>query len=437
MSIYGNSVKTHIVDAHYNRANFRSEFRLEPDTLYYSSFRLANLGVEATTGGKAYNTLIGTYGTIKQISLYDENQLLDQLVEFGRFMSFKQYNKKNTINMDMSTNLVKNGAGSFWGGVDNANGTGSKIAAWTPRMSTTGKIGDKINNSQGWLDLKECLPILKSLRTINTSVFKNLKIVIEYSNDLDDYMNATDDTATVTFEPIMIVDEIIGQREKEILGKFESIQYVSIEHDYVQVPKVDNVNATNPNPTQKTTLRLGGFNNKICGKMMIAKSPTLLSNYKKDAANFRNGKWASFTNNKEVLQMRINGTSKISGNGIDRDNQRLAMLNDVWGVSSAYPFSNSEAYIAPDDENRSVYIHQGSKDIGSLDFYGLMVNELVQDLQIDFQRNGLYSLTATSGNDPATTDISPYNQAIDMYVFCEVFKEIVPDGNGSYAVNYL
>ena len=454
MSLYGNSVKTHIIDPVYNKANFRAEYRLEPDTLYYSQMRLINLGVEGVTGNKKLNGQVGCLGLIKQISLYDDNQLLDQQLEAARFLAFGEYNKRNDANRDMNCNLSKNAPGTMWGNMDAADAdpaaaVGSKIDTWAVKPGVSGTVAGATRNSQAWFDLKKCFPLLNAVKVMNTHVFKKLKIVIEYSVDLDDFMQTTDDTGTVTYEAQLIVDEVIGEKEIAENKKFSTIQYTSIEHDRSSIPALTSdtvvngadITADNQNPLQATTLHINGFNNKLVTNLLIVKSPTLVSNYKVTNDNKHSGKWASFTNNHETFQCRVNGASLFAGSGITRENQRLALLQDTYGVCSSYPFCNTEAYLEVDGgpADRDNYIGQGNYSIGSLDYIGFHVNDLVNDLQFDFSRRGVYSRMATpavEADDVAASKLSPYNQRIDLNIYGEVFKEIVPTGSG-YQVNYM
>tara|TARA_R110001606_G_scaffold197980_3_gene345504 strand:+ start:1656 stop:2909 length:1254 start_codon:yes stop_codon:yes gene_type:complete len=416
--------------------------------------RLINIGVEGTAGQLGYNKLVGTYGTLKNILLLDDNEVLDSLNDANRFLAFKQYNSPNQKNMDVNQSTCKNALGTAWLGHEaGAIGAGPKLAEWAVNPSSTGTIGASAlilpadNNrgqSKGWLDLKEALPLLKSLDSLDTRVFTNLKLVVEYSADLDDYMEATTDTNTATFEAQLIVDEIIDENERKAMAWPGSVSYVSIEHDLVQVPALVggvDVTPTNETPVQAKQFKVNGFLNKSLGRMLICKAPTLLANYKTGTSNSFAGKWASTTQNKEILNCRVNGVTKLPGQGIDREAQRLAMLHDSWGQCSSYFCSSGAGYKALDAaQNRNTLVKGGNTDIGILDYYGLFINDKVLDLQVDFQRSGCYVYSTNAvvvGTDNTNTSASVHNQAIDLHVFAEVYKSIVSAKDGTYSVNYL
>lgn len=447
MSIYNSSVKTHIIDPVYSRNNFRAEYRLESNTVYLTNWRLLNIGVVGTAGGKSYNGLVGALGVIKNIALYDDNQLLDQVLEAPTWLGFKAVNNKNQQSMDLESNLRKNRVGNCLSGKDaGTNMIGIKLDEWEVNAATTGTIAAN-NGHRGYLRLKEVFPLLNNMDGgIPTTVFKNLKVVIEYSQDINDYMGTTDDTNTTTTEPVLVVDEVVGERGIQKFGNFRGVQYASIEHDRVNVPAlVADADFTNlaPDTLKTTTLNINGFDNKTVGRCLMVKTPTLLASYKTGNDNHRMGKLGSYAMRGEALQVRINGSSLFAGRGLTNPAQRQAMTNDSWGVCSFEPFSHLSGYSEADAVNRSGKYHGGDSDVGNLDYWGWSVNDKVQDFQIDYDRRSNYIFgTATvppdAGNKAANdvlSNASRFNQAIEINLFCEVYKSIVPT-EGGYQVMY-
>lgn len=458
MSLAGNSIKTHIIDPVYNRANFKSELRFEPNRIYHPNIRLINLGIEATTGGNQYLNGTGAYGVIKNIYLMDGNQVLDQLIDVGKFITFNNVNKSNTSNMSSRPNLAKSNVGNIFEGKDAGAGmTGAKIDACSIRNSSTGAIGGAVNNSQGWLNLKEVLPVLNAIggnnpmKALNTNVFKNLKVVIEYNIDVNEYMKETNDTNSRTFEPQLIVDEFVGQNEVASNSGVGPINYASIEHDRANIGPVAaftfQAGAADPSlplpatNTQRTKLHISGFNNKSVGRMLIMKNPLSSdTNSYKVTANESNryGKNQSMSYLNEELQVSIDGSSLFPHQGITRDAQRVRMLNESWGTCSLYPLSSSLAYACDHNDLRTNFILGGAKDYSVLDYYGFYVNGPIGDLQLDFKRDGCFmkELGRTNAQNLVSTPTLPNNLGIELNIYAEVNKSIVPSGN-SYSVNYV
>ncbi len=449
MSIYNSQVKTHIIDPVYNRSNFRAEYRLEPNTIFLSNMRLIGLGAIGTGGDGSYNGLVGSLGVIKQISLYDDNQLLDQLLQAPTFLGFKKYNTPNEVNMDLNADLIKNRSGNIINGNNaGANQVGRKVSEFL-RPNHNGELGQVENlTSKGYLPLKDVFPLLRNLVSMDTSVFKNLKVIVEYNEDVDEYAKETNNTPYNTIEAQLVADEIVGDVGKSKLGGFKGVSYQSIEHDRVVIPKMvidsdyGDGSVAPLDGKQQQTLHINGFNNKTLGRMLIVKNPTLLANYKTGNNNLRQGKLMSVANNKEELQCRVNGSSILTGSGLSNINQRLGMLHDVWGKCSSYPFCNGTAYTMINATNRNTQILGGHNDIGVLDYYGLNINDKIEDLQIDFSRTAVYIYSQNPVNHPARKLVddalsngSVYNQAINLNIYAEVYKTITPQGGG-YVVQY-
>ena len=117
MSFYTPGLKSHVVDAVHDSTNFRTEFRLKPNTVYLTNFRIANLGAKLATAD-IYNPLAGYASLIKSIHIYDGNQLLDQLLEFPLWAGFTSYNQSNKANVDMRRMLMADSTGFVFEGLD-------------------------------------------------------------------------------------------------------------------------------------------------------------------------------------------------------------------------------------------------------------------------------------------------------------------------------
>ena len=451
MSIYNSRIKTHLIKPVYDGKNIRSEFRLEADTAYLSNMRVMDLGVVIAGGGGNqgnYNALCGAYGVIKSIHLYDNNTLLDQQLESNLWSAWKQVNKTNQDNLDNNFITCANNAGSIYENHDNeATGIGSQIARGAKFGLTTSSTEN--NTTKGWLNLKEVFPLLSSLQYLDTGLFKRIRIVIHYHNNGEEFMDTQQaTTGKITTEPLLVVDEIVGDGKAKVMGKFNGANYTTIEHDRVRLNAVSPT-PTDPNRVQAQTFKIAGFNNKNVGRMLIVKSPIAQGFYtdttSASGTNIaKGGKLQSVGCFKEIIQMRKNGNALLTGRGLESSAQRLAMVNDIWGQCSIPPFSNGIAYetsIESDTKKRTDLLRSGNKDIGSLDYVAFdLRGERCLDLQFDYQRSGVYVFNTTpKGNNVATdntaTTASKYNQALDLHFFAEVDKSIVVK-DGKYQVLY-
>ena len=147
----------------------------------------------------------------------------------------------------------------------------------------------------------------------------------------------------------------------------------------------------------------------------------------------RYGKVASVACHKETLQISVNGSNIFSQDGLTKENQRLAMLSDVYSECSTYPFANGSAYVELDAVNRNVHIDVGNDIISQLDYYGVLVQSEVSDMKLNFSRMGVY-VEKESDSSNITAEAS-VNQALTLNCFAEVSKMIMPQGN-SFVVQY-
>jgi hypothetical protein len=435
----------------YDGKNIRSEFRLESNTAYLSNMRLMDIGITIAGGAGNqgnYNALCGAYGVIKSIHLYDNNTLLDQQLESNLWSAWKQVNKTNQDNLNNNFLTCANDAGSVYIGNDDfQTGIGSNISRGGKFSLPTNAV--ETNTARGWLNLKEVFPLLTALQYLDTEVFQRIRIVVHYHNAGVEFMNSRHSVAgKLTTEPLLIVDEIVGDGKAKVMGKFNGVNYTTIEHDRVRLNAVVPT-ATDPNRVQAQTFKIAGFNNKNVGRMLIVKSPIDAVFYVDPATDngtniAKGGKLQSVSGFKEIVQMRKNGNALLTGRGLESSAQRLAMVNDIWGQSSIPLFSNGLAYetnIADDTKLRSQLLQSSNRDIGTLDYIAFdLRGERCLDLQFDYQRSGVYVFNTTpkdiTGTDDAITLTSKYNQALDLHFFAEVDKSIVLQGGGKYQVVY-
>tara|TARA_R110000765_G_scaffold18304_1_gene49164 strand:- start:3527 stop:4858 length:1332 start_codon:yes stop_codon:yes gene_type:complete len=441
-SLYSSdTIKTHIIDPVFNQSNQRSIFRLPNDTHILSNMRLGNIGATTTNATQTgtYIKNIGALGVIENIHLMDKNNtVLDQLLNVPQFMAFKTFNRSNNKQKDNEPELRQTAMGMTFGGQTLVDGNGQEVQAVGSRkiqrygLNTANRYITQYDStsSRAWVSVSDLLPFLKSMLVLDTSILRDLQLVIEYTTELGNYANDETLGTYGTNQPFLIVDEHQGQPIP-----FENTEYVSIEHDRI------NFNSVLPTPAQaqlnqQSVNRLNGFSNKSVSRMLLIKTPTLKTTFQSSVGNNNfYGALGSKAFFKEVCQVRLNGMSVFPSNGISSDNERLAYLNDSWGQCSSYPFSNGQAFKALQaSDNRNKRIDTGNPVISELDYIGFNVNQNISDLQIDFQRTGVYV------NDTGLVDITntaSVNQAFIMNVYAEVNKQIVSDNNGSFIIQYL
>ncbi len=417
MSYYTDDIETHEVQAYTNSTNFRTEFRLDADKMYMSNMRLMNIGFkEDTAVTRAVNRLVGAYGIIKSLSIFDDNELIDSLDNFNLWSAFSCYNKKNDDNLSTNYFLKKNNMGLASQGVNpSIDATIDVVLADNTADSTTG--------ARSWFDISAYLDFLRQSRFVPTHYFKRLRIVIEYETDIKNLTPAHTD-AVSSLEPLLIVDEMKNPDViANVLKNYGTIQYQPIETSRVVMPAVPTADlptgAGDEGKVQEVTFTIQGFNNKSINRLVMmpvgqSVSSNLYGNLMAQAVNLNN------------FQVRTSEGNLLQGQGITLDNQRRKMLTDLYGDCDdqvgAVWLQNANTVIAND-----------SQTLGLLTPFAVKLEQdMVQNFQVTLGRKTVYNV---AGGDQSTYR---YNQQMHLHFFAEVLKQIVVNPKDmSYRISYV
>jgi hypothetical protein len=416
MAYYTSSIQTEVLNPVYNQSKYRSEFRLDQDMLYTPFMRVCNLGVLATAASFAdqrkYNRLTGVCGVVRNIFLYDDKQVLDQVLNYKDYGAFKNFNSTNSDNQDVKKNLKKHGLGFVY---DTDSISGSTITTLIKQYNpvTGGHIptNDDATSPTGYLDLRDVFPLLKSVEFISTTIFKNLKVVIEYdvNNLLTTGTNA--DLPSATTVPVLVVDKVVNDQPfiDKFLSEFKGVSWNCMEMESVQLPLI-----TPPaSGVQSQKYRLNGFTDKTLGVLLLQKKPvTVLS------TDYLNNGSISLIN--ETIQVAVNGSNILPDDGVIAPNQRLALLTDTFGNCNAFSGCNMTGFI-----NCTSSVENTVQRVGQLDYFGCAVGKKISALDVTVSRKN------TAGID------ARYKQAVELQFWGSVTKAIVVGKDNSYQVIYV
>ena len=231
MSVYTSGIAQQYIDPFYI-SNERVEFRLDEDRVYLSGMRINNLTATTASGdgAKEVNNLAGFAGMIEHIYLYDNATVIDAMRHYPRYIAHKNLLVENDVclsNLDSlkGTKLgMMNGSDATATGLDVFMANKSNVVSnYQESLATADKY---------WLDLKSVFPYLRNVNTVNTKMFKNLRIVIEFNTKQSDIHNGT--STTLNFkdtQPVLVVDELIGGNVGKMLNQNKKVEFVAIEHD--------------------------------------------------------------------------------------------------------------------------------------------------------------------------------------------------------------
>ena len=435
MSLYSSSsVRTNILDPVFFRANHRAEFRLPSDTYVLSNMRLVNIGAIADTA-TAYNGLGGSASTIESIILMDGNVLLDQVLEMPIKNAFNQFNNTSQRAKDMLPGNTQSKFGLNYSGAlnDSTPANEPKLRLWNVKNTDINTTEATTETSR--IALQELLPFLQNMFLINTQVFKNLRLVINYNTDVSQYAANAAVANPTSVQPQLIFDE-----SDTPLQPPQDFEFDMIEHDRFQVPSgAGLVSAGNTKAVQPVSNRLNGFENKFVKRVLLVKTPLLATTYQATPNNNnRYGPLGSKSFLNEVFQVRLNGSNMFPGNGINNENQRLSSVVDTFGNCALYPFGNGNAFLnGATDYDRTSVLLDGNTIISELDYYAVRINQSVADLSIEFSREVNWVDDTGGTGAQAATNGASMNQPFMMNAFAEVRKAINFNSDGSYTVTYV
>ena len=342
MSFYsGGEVKSKFIDPVNYIPNVRAEFRLDHIPVFLSNIRLANLGVVGNAGGNnIYNKLVGSYGLIKNIRLMDGQTELSSLRNANRYLGFKQLLLSNSKNESVNKYLNNNDVGYF---VDQTN---LNVGAVRDTNFNTINTADSTTN-KGHIDLRGVLPLLNSLRSLNNQLFPKLKIVLEFEDVPQKFLNVNN-VNTTTLRPVLIVDEVVdeGVMNNEMKNFPNSITWLEVEHDTIQIPTITGLSGANVQQKQTVSSKVRGFDNKNLQRLVVLKNNLDEAKYITANVNQDCGNMGSQAQYKEKINYVVNGANVLSGSGLDTPASRLAMTCETWGDLNLVPSENNTSLVA-------------------------------------------------------------------------------------------
>lgn len=423
MSSYSN-ITPRIIDSVFDRSNLRAEFRLPMDNVYLATMRLANVGFTSNTAS-SYNKLLGAYGAIRQISLFDGSQFLEQVKLAPQLLAFKNAKSRNDENISVNRKLKHNGIGYVVSGKDTVtanqfNVDQIKVAEQEPETTNTGE--------SGWLSLKDVFSFLDRSMIVPTGVFKQFRLVVEY-NDTEALKRLCSTQNLAPYATLntglLLVDEVNEGETRDLMMKnYKGVLYRPLEIDTVFVPAITGLadTAADKSKKQDSSYLINGFVNKRLMRVALIQEAT-------DASTFLNGNdvtgfggVSSMAQFAPQVQLRVNGMNKLAGRGISSEAghsssmRGLAYLTDVWGDFTLIAGQNAVNF--PFWAN---YVADATLR-GTQQYLGLAVDERINELQLQYSRTG-------HNFDDQTA------QALNLHIVGEVERAVIL-GQGGYNVVY-
>ena len=434
MSSY-NNITTRIIDSVFDRANLRVEFRVPADSVYLSNMRLVGLGVFSSNGATSYNELLGALGGVKNISVFDGSVLLEQMNNAEVVNAFKAVGFNNDDNLSVNRHLKYNALGFTASGEHTTLAT-NQFDPKDIQVLQQNPVANNVN-SRAWLSLKDHLSFFKSSMIIPTNVFRQFRIVIEYNSagamaQATSVNNATLTTGlSATGDPnvLLLADEVNEGDMRDAMAKnYEGVVYRPLEVDTVEIPAVAGAvdSVAGSIVEQGNSYLVNGFNGKRLRRLALANVATDSATFTNGTDNINLGGKGSVALYDPELQVRVNGANKLSGSGITAgdaggscQNRRLSYLVESWGDFNIIQGGNCVGLT----NNDRFYPTATQQFVGNLDYTGLRIDEVINELQVFVNRSGVF------GNQTTL-------QALRLNLIGEVERAVVMRQDGSYNVVY-
>lgn len=409
---------SHTIDP-INFNKYRAEFRFPANTVLTSAdMRLCNLGLYGVDG-KKYSYSTGVKSLIKNITLFDGNQKLAGINNYNKYSAYKEYNSSNDSSRDKNNYLSGSARGFTTDLEDNTSSTKDYSDVFKQRIynnDTKTTSSDENLAFKGIINLNKEFNFLSQTAVIPTTIFKNLRLVVEFETDYNkvilDVLGGGE--VLTLMRPFVTCKEILDMEvaQKEVKAFIEKgVRYSDIENDLVPVQASAAVNGT-----QETKRKINGFLNKFVEDIVIQKEPTEATltgqNTLKGLASVRQAN--------EKINLTLNGKKVFPFDGLDSINKTLGVLNLCKGTHNRI-----EDFEVIDATPNSASAPESVEPFQSMDDYiGIKILDKVNDLQLNYSRQ-----TSNIAQNSITT------QALNMNVYGTVHKVLATDGT-SYVVDY-
>jgi len=449
MALYSTSVSTEIMDPVFSSKN-RCEFRIpDRDGSYLPNLRLGNVGVTTATNAVPYALGCGVASVIKRIQLMDGNEELDSLREANAWLTFKSFFRPNAEAAGLKM-IEEGGAARGF-----TSGTSLEVNVPLPSQKFANSLAQKAENLfTGYIDLRVIFPLLNQMSHLNTKMFPNLRVVIEWETSEQRILVSTGNTPVPT-TPILMADVIMDEAliatlDSAMVGK--AIMFDAIEVDRIGLPAAGAFAADNYTTTEQVvSLQSKGFLGKYVKRICVQKSAQDSAGYVDGATNAVRGFGAngSLSMEGEHSNLRINGRNLLGGNGFVTSAQTMMGVTDTWGEINSYPYSaissvgldnaqdtkalNGPAGLPPTSPSLlNAATAAGAKQsqlIGQQSYLGYRLDERCDNLQLQYRRLGRKQVAGVQAGTGA---------ALNLTLYGEVSKKLVVRGmGGDWAVSYV
>ena len=385
-----NTDKLRIIEPVFFVPNSRTEIRLQPDTIYRADARLIEIGAQG--GATAYNSLLGALSVIKSIGLFDGATPLDTINDFGQWRAIQSLNVKNDSAISVGRYTAHYDLGYIVQGVENLTegffGTDQNISIAQP---------DNATGDVAWISLKSVFPFLAASDIIPTNIYRQMRLVIEFNSAAEMQQLVVDSTVNnlVTTRPLLLIDEMMPSPERdEAMAMYQPPVWATMVQDSFNLPAQGGTADNNANRVipQEINQKLRGFNGQYVRDLTVKVTPLVTPAAGTD--NFPFGRLGSQSLWTPSLQVVVNGSNLMPRQGIQGKMRALAHYTDSLGsIPTFYPQATNGQKFAANAVQAKLQNTQGQ-----LNLFGIDVEDMVEDLQLNIRRLAVFNNPTTSAS---------------------------------------
>lgn len=379
-------------------ANNRAEYRIPADLVYFSDFRLINVGSSVLNATK-YNAILGAEAHIKSIRLMDGATELDAVNDFTQWRSILKLQRNNDGQSNVGSFLAKNTLGFLAEGGERINednfGNGPNLdTAPDALIQGFGQVGQK-----AWISLKTIFPFLESTPIMPTNVFRQLRVVVEYNSgvEMQELVTAANIPDIQSSRALLLADEIQDpEQEAAMMKRFmeQPLRWRAEVNDAYLLnagPATADQVGQRAVPQGIQTQRLRGFDSTYLHNLILKITPLAVPT---SAPNVNKpfGKLGSTVQYQPQVQIAVNGANLIPREGIRGKMRALAMTTDSLGSldlppsCARFPQKFPNNGLGADVQNMA----------GEYLPYAVDIEQFVEDLQVSISRTAVFNNAFTS-----------------------------------------
>jgi hypothetical protein len=381
-----------IVEPVVDVANSRAEYRFQPDRCYLADARLINVGVNEAGGGTQYNSVLGAESVIKSMRLMDGATELDAINDFPQWRAVQKLGVSDDGAISVGRYLSQNGLGYIAAGdpdtIANTYGNGPDIQTAQPSAGA---------GTKAWVSLKSVFPFLRACTILPTSIFRQLRVEIEYhsSAEMANFVVDATQVALTTARALLLVDEVAdpafaAAALKSFAASPPAWRGVVNDSWLLDATTATADTAADRVQSQEQTQRLRAFDSQYLHNLVVKvtplATPTSGANVNKPMGSL--GSQAQYA---PSWQLSVNGQNVLPREGIQGYNRALAATTDCLGTLNVAQIQTFSGFVF----NQNGASAAVANTAGQAALWAQTIEQPIENLQMTIRRSGVFNNAQT------------------------------------------